>query len=110
MRLRPSHEPSLVPFIHLSKAGPGGMYGFVSSHSANAFGLLTFLFLLLPSKYKWLKFILLFWAILVSYSRIYNVVHYPSDVIGGAIVGILSGLTTWAIFKIIFKGNTSLIK
>ena len=51
MRLRPSHEPSLVPFIHLSKAGPGGMYGFVSSHSANAFGLLTFLFLLLPSKY-----------------------------------------------------------
>ncbi len=110
IRLRPSHEPSLVPFIHLSKAGPGGMYGFVSSHSANAFGLLIFLFLLLPSKYKWLKFVLLFWAILVSYSRIYNGVHYPSDVIGGAIVGILSGLTTWAIFKIIFKNNTSLIK
>lgn len=36
MRLRPSHEPSLIPLIHLSKAGPGGMYGFVSSHSANA--------------------------------------------------------------------------
>ncbi|MBL7881809.1 MAG: phosphatase PAP2 family protein, partial [Chryseobacterium gambrini] len=75
MRLRPSHEPSLIPLIHLSKAGPGGMYGFVSSHSANSFGLLTFLFLLLPSKYKWLKFVLLFWAILVSYSRIYNGVH-----------------------------------
>ncbi|MCA6065958.1 phosphatase PAP2 family protein [Chryseobacterium sp. RG1] len=107
-RLRPSHEPSLMPLIHLSKAGPGGMYGFVSSHSANAFGLLTFLFFLLPSKYKWLKIILFCWALLVSYSRIYNGVHYPSDVIGGAIVGILSGGLVGMIFQNIFKYNRSL--
>lgn len=107
-RLRPSHEPSLMPLIHLSKAGPGGMYGFVSSHSANAFGLLTFLFFLLPSKYKWLKIILFCWALLVSYSRIYNGVHYPSDVIGGAIVGILSGGLVGMIFQNIFKNNRSL--
>jgi undecaprenyl-diphosphatase len=107
-RLRPSHEPSLMPLIHLSKAGPGGMYGFVSSHSANAFGLLAFLFFLLPSKYKWLKIILFCWALLVSYSRIYNGVHYPSDVIGGAIVGILSGGLVGMIFQNIFKNNRSL--
>lgn len=103
MRLRPSHEPSLIPLIHLSKAGPGGMYGFVSSHSANAFGLITFLFFLLPSKYKWLKIILLFWALLVSYSRIYNGVHYPSDVIGGAMVGVISGALIWLIFQTFLK-------
>ena len=88
-RLRPSHEPLLNGLIHLSKAGPGGQYGFVSSHSANAFGLATFLILLLPKKYNPLKWILGFWAVLVAYSRIYNGVHYPSDVIVAALIGIL---------------------
>ena len=86
-RLRPSHEPSLENLIHLSKAGPGGQYGFISSHSANAFGLATFLILLLPKKYNWLKWILGFWAFLVAYSRIYNGVHYPGDVIVAALLG-----------------------
>ncbi|WP_445716334.1 phosphatase PAP2 family protein [Flavobacterium sp.] len=90
-RLRPSHEPSLQNLIHLSEAGPGGQYGFISSHSANAFGLVTFLILLLPKKYNWLKITLVLWAILVAYSRIYNGVHYPSDVIVAMFLGILYG-------------------
>jgi undecaprenyl-diphosphatase len=84
----------LQNLIHLSKAGPGGQYGFVSSHSANAFGLATFLILFLPKKYNWLKWILGFWAILVAYSRIYNGVHYPSDVIVAGFIGILLGYLT----------------
>lgn len=90
-RLRPSHEPLLNGLIHLSKAGPGGQYGFVSSHSANAFGLATFLILLLPKKYNYLKWILAFWASLVAYSRIYNGVHYPLDVIIAGILGMCLG-------------------
>jgi len=41
-RLRPSHNSALEGLIHLSKAGPGGQYGFVSSHAANAFALAAF--------------------------------------------------------------------
>ncbi|MCL4641997.1 MULTISPECIES: phosphatase PAP2 family protein [Olivibacter] len=104
-RFRPSHEPTLAGLVHLSDAGPGGKYGFVSSHSANAFGLVTFLFFLLPAKYNWLKIILLFWALLVSYSRIYNGVHYPFDILGGAVVGVLSGSLIWVIFRAIFKNS-----
>lgn len=104
-RFRPSHEPTLAGLVHLSEAGPGGKYGFVSSHSANAFGLVTFLFFLLPAKYNWLKIILLFWALLVSYSRIYNGVHYPFDILGGAVVGVLSGSLIWVIFRAIFKNS-----
>lgn len=104
-RLRPSHEPTLAGLVRLSEAGPGGNYGFVSSHSANAFGLVTFLFFLLPAKYNWLKIILLFWALLVSYSRIYNGVHYPFDILGGALVGMLSGSLIWIIFRTIFKNR-----
>lgn len=100
-RLRPSHEASLQNLIHLSEAGKGGQYGFISSHSANAIGLATFLILLLPSKYNWLKLVLIFWAFLVAYSRIYNGVHYPSDVIVAMLLGIAYGfLMRFVLLKI----------
>lgn len=98
-RLRPSHEPYLEGLIHLSKAGPGGQYGFVSSHSANAFGLATFLILLLPEKYNPLKWVLGCWAILIAYSRIYNGVHYPSDVIVAALIGILLATLVFKLYN-----------
>ena len=90
-RLRPSQEPALAGLVHLSKAGPGGLYGFVSSHAANVFGLATFLSLVLDKQFKPLKYWLLVWAALVSYSRIYNGVHYPGDVIVGGLIGCAFG-------------------
>lgn len=90
-RLRPSHEPALAGLIHLSKAGPGGLYGFASSHAANVFGLATFLCLVLDKQFKVLKYWLFAWAFLVAYSRIYNGVHYPGDVLFGSFIGIVFG-------------------
>lgn len=86
-RLRPSHEPALAGLIHLSKAGAGGLYGFVSSHAANVFGLATFLHFVLDKQFKFLKYWMFTWAFLVSYSRIYNGVHYPGDVLVGGLIG-----------------------
>ncbi len=90
-RLRPSHEPTLQGLVHLSKAGPGGLYGFISGHAANSFALMSFLFFVLQKKLNWLKWILFFWAILVSYSRIYNGVHYPTDVLVAMFFGVFLG-------------------
>ena len=98
-RLRPSHEPALQNLVHLSKAGPGGEYGFISSHSANAFGLAAFFIFLLPKKYNPLKIVLVFWATLVAYSRIYNGVHYPTDVLVAAALGIAYGWLIVAVFR-----------
>jgi undecaprenyl-diphosphatase len=106
-RLRPSHEPALAGLVHLSKAGTGGLYGFVSSHAANCFGLATFLWFVLDNQLKWLKYWLFVWAVLVSYSRIYNGVHYPGDVIVGASIGIFYG---WLMAKAYFMTDTYLIK
>ena len=106
-RLRPSNEPTLAGLVHLSKAGPGGLYGFVSSHAANVFGLATFLFFVLDNQFKPLKYWLFIWAILVSYSRIYNGVHYPGDIVVGAFIGIGYG---YLMAKAYFRSNIYLLK
>ena len=98
-RPRPSHTASLAPFIHLSAAGPGGQYGFVSGHASNSFALAVFLILTLPPGNQKMKYALAAWALLVSYSRIYNGVHYPGDVLCGALLGTLLALIAATLFR-----------
>jgi undecaprenyl-diphosphatase len=88
-RLRPSHEPDIQQQVHIINNYRGGLYGFVSNHAANTFALVTFLGFILRGKY--IVYFLFFWASLVSYSRIYLGVHYPGDILCGAMLGILIG-------------------
>ncbi|HOY39091.1 MAG: phosphatase PAP2 family protein [Bacteroidales bacterium] len=92
-RYRPSHNLSLTGQVHLLNGYTGGLYGFVSSHAANSFGLAVLAGLLFRNSL--VTAIMLAWAILVSYSRIYAGVHYPSDIIAGAITGIF---IAWIIY------------
>lgn len=98
-RLRPSHNPAIEHLVHLSKAGPGGLYGFVSGHATNSFALFIFLVLILPKKFNWLKWVLCIWAVSLSYSRIYVGVHYPGDVFCGAVLGSIVAVVVAAIYK-----------
>lgn len=91
MRLRPCHEPNLMAIIH-QVGSCGGKYGFASSHAANTFALsFSFLFLNKNSHLK-TSYVLIAWAFIVSYSRIYIGVHYPLDILVGALVGIFSAI------------------
>lgn len=91
-RLRPCHEPALEGLLHLVRNTCGGQYGFISSHAANTFGLSFFIYGLFRTQFtRKLGYALIVWAALVSYSRIYLGVHYPGDVIAGAIWGMLCG-------------------
>lgn len=88
-RFRPSHNPDFKDQIHVLNAYLGGSYGFISSHASNSFALALFLVKFLKPKSTLLVVLLFVWAFLVSYSRIYLGVHYPGDVVGGAILGLL---------------------
>lgn len=97
-RFRPCHDPELQEQVRLV-AGCGGRFGLASSHAANSFGLALFIWIALKRTYRyiWLMFI---WAAFVSYSRIYLGVHYPGDILVGALAGIISAILMWRLCKI----------
>lgn len=96
-RLRPTHNPFLENSLHIINNYKGGLYGFVSSHAANSFALMAFVIGTL--KQRWLWALMIFYACLTSYSRIYLGVHYPLDIIGGAIIGTALGCLSVFILK-----------
>lgn len=88
-RLRPCREEDLRALMYSFGQKCGGRFGFVSSHAANSFALVVFtLSYLRAQKLHWL---LLLIPALVALSRIYLGVHYPGDVLGGALIGAFWG-------------------
>ena len=94
-RLRPSHE--FIEFINLL-VPKGGKWSFPSNHAANSFAFATVLSYVFDHK----KSVLFTTASIIAFSRVYVGVHYPLDIILGAIIGyILSWiiLSIWVIIK-----------
>lgn len=94
-RIRPCNA---LPDVHLL-AGCTGSFSFPSSHAVNNFAAAMFF----GYFYKHLRWILFSVAAIVALSRIFVGVHYPSDVIGGAIIGIILGYICIKICKMIIK-------
>ena len=108
-RPRPSHEIELSGQVHLVENPDGtiykgGQFGFPSSHAANSIVLVWTFFFFLKSKKRWPYYLIVFWCLLISYSRIYLGIHYPLDILAGYLVG-----TVWAAI-IFFSLNLFLSK
>lgn len=89
-RPRPTHFPEIEHLVHTVNGYRGGKYGFVSGHSANSFGIAVFVSLVF--RYRIFSIVMLSWATLTAYSRIYLGVHFITDIIGGILVGIVVGI------------------
>lgn len=103
-RFRPSHEPALEGLVRLVDGRAGGLYGFISSHAANSFALMTFVSLIV--RYRWVTFSMFFYAVLNCYSRMYLGLHYPGDILCGAIYGILCGVLVYALLCYVLRRVT----
>lgn len=90
MRLRPCRTEGITEQMRIV-ADYCGKYGFFSGHASNSMAAAIFGGLLLKPFYKRALAILLFWSILVTYSRIYVGVHFPLDIICGLTFGVFSG-------------------
>jgi len=105
-RLRPCYAEELQNVIY-SLENCGGRYGFISSHAANSFCFAALTSRVLKNKNY--TILIFFWALVVSYSRIYVGKHYPLDIICGGIFGVLcQQLIVWlySICKfVIFKAK-----
>lgn len=102
-RYRPSHNHDIQHLLHYVNDYRGGLYGFISSHAANTMALAVFLIFALGINKKGILLLILSWALLVSYSRVYLGVHYPSDVIVGMLWGALLAVALWFLLKAALK-------
>ena len=90
-RLRPCHDEQLFEAMRLVKSSCGGKFGYFSAHAASSMALAMFFSVILRKRIRWVPYLLLLWAIVVGYSRIYIGVHFPGDVLTGILIGMFFG-------------------
>ena len=113
-RFRPTHHPDFMDQVKTVFGYRGGLYGFISSHAANAFGFATLMALIMRDKlFGWTIFFKLFvakicnffgwtiffWAVLTAYTRVYLGVHFISDIVPGAISGVFFGYLVYKLYS-----------
>jgi undecaprenyl-diphosphatase len=97
-RPRPCRDPVMAHHIRMLAQRCGMNGSFISSHASNHFAAATFIHgTLRPMGRIWRIFFL--WAAFIAYSQVYVGVHYPSDVICGAIFGCILGYLALAVYK-----------
>ena len=113
-RLRPTHDPELKDIVHVVNDYRSALYGFCSSHASNTFGIATLTCLLFRN--RWYAALIFSWATLNCYSRMYLGVHFPLDIICGALLGVAAGYISYYFYKLVvnkftyFKGNIGVME
>lgn len=98
-RLRPCKDPAFFSQVRLLVDHCSSGYSFTSNHAANHFGMATFFFLTMrPVLRRWAATGLV-WAALISFAQVYVGVHYPFDILGGMVIGVIFGTVTGQVFN-----------
>lgn len=99
-RIRPCNDIELKEEINvLVRCGSG--YSFTSSHAANHFAIALTLIMIFYHRWRHILWLGLLWAASISIAQVYVGVHYPLDIIGGALLGTAVGVLSGLIFRTI---------
>jgi membrane-associated phospholipid phosphatase len=98
-RLRPCNNPDLVGTARLLLNHCSGGFSFTSSHATNHFAVALFVIKTLQPIMQQYKYAWLFWAASISYGQVYVGVHYPLDIVCGAILGTIVGSMVAAFYN-----------
>jgi undecaprenyl-diphosphatase len=83
----------VVSGVH-QRVSPSDQFSFPSGHTAAAFVIATLISHFFPA----LLVPVYFWAFLMGVSRIYLGVHYPTDILAGLVIGIISAFAGIMVF------------
>jgi undecaprenyl-diphosphatase len=97
-RPRPCRDEFMAHQIRFLAKTCGMNGSFTSSHATNHFAIAMFLYQTLKTKSSWWGMAFL-WAGLISYAQVYVGVHYPADILGGALLGCTAGYLVARIFN-----------
>lgn len=89
-RVRPCNDPAMEPYL-ISRVPCGTGYSFPSSHASNHFAISVFLIMIFQRRWRWIWFWALLWAATVCFAQMYVGVHYPIDILTGALYGTMVG-------------------
>ncbi|WP_300027735.1 phosphatase PAP2 family protein [uncultured Maribacter sp.] len=93
-RLRPNNDEELNTLIRILRSPSG--FSFFSGHASSSFSIITLTVLFLRREFNWV-YLFYIWPMLFAMSRVYVGVHFPIDLMVGALVGICSA---WLFYKL----------
>jgi len=97
-RLRPCHDGTAMQTI-ISRVPCGPGYSFPSTHATDHFAMAAFFGLVFFKRSRWVAVVAFLWAASICFAQVYVGVHFPIDVIFGALYGILVGYLFTLLFK-----------
>lgn len=102
-RFRPCYTESIQGLFRPVDCVGRGKYGFTSAHASNHIAVAIFIGVLLRRYYKWLLYVLIVWALMIAYSRVYVGVHFTGDIFFGTLIGIFFSILFLKVYYFLEK-------